>query len=99
MAFNNANFAYHTYTGGLPISNEVGVVWKYTTTDNISAIGVNYFNGEGYRVRKNDWITVQAADKDALFIIQSADMNPLSAYEVSVIKFIEGDNLSGYFTF
>lgn len=94
MAFNPSNFEYHTMTTGIAGMLE-GVVWKYTTTDNLSAIGNHYFNGQGATVRKNDWIAVMAADKNAWFPVDSASQNPLDLQVTTNNKFTEVSAFTG----
>lgn len=94
MAFNPANFEYHTMTTGIPGMAE-GIVWKYTTTDNLSAIGSHYFDSQGATVRKNDWIAVIAADKNAWFPVADASQNPLGLSVTTNGKFTEVSVFTG----
>lgn len=94
MAFNPANFEYHTTMSGIPSIPSSSICWEYTTSDNLSAIGNHYFDGQGATVRKNDWIAVIAADKNAWFIASDASQDPLDL-QVTVGKFTEVSVFSG----
>lgn len=96
MAFNSSNFLFHTrYPSDGGTVNTSPVVWKYTTTDNLSDLDSNlhYFDGE-INVRPYDWIAVMAADKNAWYRISTSNPDP-SDPTVLIAKFTEVSAFSG----
>lgn len=98
MAFNPANFEYHTMTTGMSGVAQDAVVWKYTTTDNLSAIGDHYFDGVGSLdggVLKNDWIAIIAGDGNAYYIVDDPSFRTLSNSAVFARKLCEVSDFTG----
>lgn len=80
MAFNAANLSHFDASGNGP------VVWKYTTSDNLSVVeGGSYFAAAIGTLRQGDILEVTAGDGNRSYLV--VDNTPSLQFEANVSSF------------